>query len=209
MIFSEDYIYHGKWAGTGPSKNCTDPKILFENAIQQPSECIDDVAITTFQDDNIFLSYMNDSFDGFWKPVDFVYDPATFEKGDQLISFCYELMVPKRLQIQGVKSIYVKTQDVSVIKISPPGYLHQNSDVQGTLLRGIAQFSMDFLNLIPTAYIHQNTDDQNKIQLDQYVSVDLEYQIDNFLLIGDEYCDPDPLYIRDECAIKQLLNVNK
>lgn len=207
MIFREDYIYHGKWVGTGPSKNCTDPKILFENAIQQPSECINDVAITTFQGDNIFLSWMNDSFDSFWKPVDFVYDLVNFENGDPMVSFCYELIVPKRLQIQGVKSIYVKTQDVSVIKISPPGYLHQNSDVQGTLLRGIAQFSVDFLNLIPPAYLHQNNTD--RIQLDQYVSVDLEYQIDNFLLIGEEYCNPDPLYSRDECAIKQLLNVNK
>ena len=37
--------------------------------------------------------------------------------------------------------------------------------------------------------------------------IELDYQIDNVLKIGDEYCHPDPSFNRDECVTKQLLDV--
>ena len=99
---------------------------------------------------------------------------------------CYELNVPKSLQTQGIQSIEVTRsfdyfggdQETAYIKVSPPGYLHQNIDVRSRVM----QSSMD-------AYF------------------ELEYQIDNVLKIGDEDCHPDPSFDRDECVIKQLLNV--
>ena len=35
----------------------------------------------------------------------------------------------------------------------------------------------------------------------------MDYQIDNVLKIGDEYCHSDPSFNRDECVTKQLLDV--
>ena len=40
------------------------------------------------------------------------------------------------------------------------------------------------------------------------VDIDLEHEIESFLEIGTEKCNPDPLYNRDDCVITQLLNVN-
>ena len=62
--------------------------------------------------------------------------------------------------------------------ISPPGYFHHNFEIKKKVLW--SSRALDF---------------------------DLEYQIDNFLTIGNEYCNPELSYNRDECVTKQMLNV--
>ena len=64
------------------------------------------------------------------------------------------------------------------IKISPPGFLHQNIDVRTRKSPGLFQ---------------------------TITWIELDYQIDNILT--DENCNPDPSFNRDECVTKQLLNV--
>ena len=64
------------------------------------------------------------------------------------------------------------------VKISPPGYFYQNSDVEATPINTFGKFD-----------IH------------------LEHQVDTFLTVGEEACDPDPLYDRDDCVLDRLLSV--
>ena len=182
LIFRRDYFHGGQWV----SEICTDPELLFLNAIHTPGEFINEIKISTFQGESVVWS--NESaMNSILKLVDFVYNPITFEEHDPTTTSCHELIVPKRLQTQGIQFIhfdFIEPDETfyfdNFIKISPPGYLHQNSDVK-----------------------------RKSIQLEKHVSLELEYQIENFFTIGDEYCDPDPAYNRDECVMKQLLNVKK
>ena len=199
---SDAYNRKGRWVGTGP-ENCTDPKLLREAITKKPDEFLSEVSINTLEGKNISYSanasaLANNSLDSLWKPVDFVYDPVSFNRYDPIVSICYELNLPKNLQMQGIQFIDIKmarsyeelvnqgnsgggppgSNEGTFMKVSPPGYLHQNIDVRSRVM----QFSMD-------AYF------------------ELEYQIDNVLKIGDEDCHPDPSFDRDECVTKQLLNV--
>ena len=73
--------------------------------------------------------------------------------------------------------------DFAYLKINPPGYLYQNSDVK------------------PIALVAAGL----------HLDIALDYQINKFLKIGNEDCDlelNEPMFNRDECVIKQLLNVN-
>lgn len=123
---------------------------------------------------------MNDSFNSFWNPLDFVYDSVTFEQYAPISAFCYELVVPKKLQSQGIKFIDIRMgwSEPEFIKISPPGFLYQNSAVETKYSKG------------------------------EILMLNIEYEIDNVLDIGEgQTCNPDPSYSRDECVINQLLNV--
>ena len=171
----------------GLSAECMDPKKLLEKAFLKPDQFITEIQISTFQGEDIFLGWSTNLSTPTFKIVDFVYDPLTFEKHDPKVTSCYELIVPEMLQRDGIQSIFITLNllhwdalDTSFIKISPPGYFHQNSDVK-------------------------RRDIDNAIER----SSDLVYQIDNFLKIGDEDCNPEPSYNRDECVIEQLLNVRK
>ena len=65
-----------------------------------------------------------------------------------------------------------------LIKISPPGFLYQNSAIETKYSKG------------------------------EILMLSIEYEIDNVLDIGEgQTCNPDPSYSRDECVINQLLNV--
>ena len=70
-------------------------------------------------------------------------------------------------------------------------------------------FHLPFLKISPPEYFLQNSEIAH-IQMNEgtIVRIMLDYEINNFLKIGNEYCNPDPLYKRDECALKQLLNVS-
>ena len=89
-----------------------------------------------------------------------------------------DIKMAQGIEFQNSSMIMMDSFDDAFMKVSPPGYLHQNSDVRSRVM----QFGED-------AYL------------------ELEYQIDNVLKIGDEDCHPDPSFDRDECVIKQLLNV--
>ena len=192
--------------GTGP-ENCTDPKLLRKAITRTATEHVVGVSINTFQGKTISFSANSSdlddySFDSLWKTVDFVYDPVSFNRTDPIADVCYELKVPKSLQAQGIQFIEVELnsgdgnleigqngvqmlaaggefdQETAYVKVSPPGYLHQNIDVRSRP----SEWSLDQI-------------------------IELDYQIDNVLKIGDENCHPDPLFNRDECVTKQLLDV--
>ena len=192
--------------GTGPD-NCTDPKRFRKAITRTPSEHVVGVSINTFQGKRVSISTNssdldNYSFDSLWKTVDFVYDPVSFNRYDPIADVCYELKVPKSLQAQGIQFIEVElnigegnveigqnevqmlaaggenNQENAYVKVSPPGYLHQNIDVRSRR----SGWSYDQI-------------------------IELDYQIDNVLKIGDENCHPDPSFNRDECVTKQLLDV--
>ena len=155
----------------------------------KPVEFIEKIEISTFQGETIHLGWGNNLSNPSFKIVDFVFDPVSFEKNHPKITSCYELVLPKPLPTYGIQNIdiearyghaYDGSHGYHFIKMSPPGYFHQNSDVQ----------RRDFV-------------------LKNQESFDLLYQIDNFLKIGDEDCNPDPSYNRDECVIQQLLKVKK
>ena len=101
------------------------------------------------------------------------------------MSVCYELNIPESLRNQGIQFIDILmmqsqgNQGVSGdrLKVSPPGYLHQNTDV------GTRQWESG-----------------------EDAFFELDYQIDNVLKVGDEDCHPDPAYDRDECVTQQLLD---
>ena len=63
--------------GTGTFQNidCTDPKKLFEKAVQKPEEFIHTVWIKIFGDSSVKFTKASESFEDLWKPMDFVYDP--------------------------------------------------------------------------------------------------------------------------------------
>ena len=171
----------------GLSADCMDPKKLLEKAFLKPDQFITGIQISTFKGEDIVLDWSTNLSIPMFKIVDFVFDHLTFEKDDPKITSCYELVIPEILLKDGIQSIFITLNllnwnalDTSFIKISPPGYFHQNSDVK-------------------------RRDIENSIER----SSDLVYQIDNFLKIGDEDCNPDPSYNRDECVIDQLLNVRK
>ena len=144
--------------GTGPD-NCTDPKRFRKAITRTPSEHVVGVSINTFQGKRVSISTNssdldNYSFDSLWKTVDFVYDPVSFNRYDPIADVCYELKVPKSLQAQGIQFIEVElnigegnveigqnevqmlaaggenNQENAYVKVSPPGYLHQNIDIR-------------------------------------------------------------------------------
>ena len=129
-----------------------------------------------------------DSVKSLWKPIDFVYDPVSFShfnpddphEYDPIVSVCYELNVPISQQTQGMQTTDIAFNGVvrPNMKISPPGFLHQNIDVRTRKSPGLFQ---------------------------TITWIELDYQIDNILT--DENCNPDPSFNRDECVTKQLLNV--
>ena len=173
------YSREGKWVGVG-SENCTDPKLLRKAITEKPDEIFWRMKINTFSGKKYLF---NDSFDSLWKPIDFVYDPVSFNQYDPIVSVCYELNIPTGLQTKGIHYIDMKMRRggfYDFVKISPPGYLHQNIDIRP---RQIVQFND--------------------------VTFELDYQVDNVLKVGNDNCHPDPFpsFDRDECVSKQLLNV--
>ena len=193
----------GKWVGTGP-EDCTDPKLLREAITQKPDEFIKKMSINTFLGERITFSGAcgtscvngTDSVKSLWKPIDFVYNPVSFSQFnpddplfsndvyDPIVSVCYELNVSISQQTQGIQSIDIDVLTFDYygydmkMKVSPPGYLHQNLDVR----------------------TRKGPDLGKEMQ-----EIELDYQIDNILT--DENCNPDPSFNRDECVTKQLLNV--
>ena len=175
--YAIDYYHLGIWV----IGNCTDPKSLFEKAIYQPIEMIDDVLIRTYQGETFYYEKGN-NFDNetLWKPIDFVYD-AISPLDEPIVALCYELTVPEKVKSFGIKYIEVLvTWGVSgFVKISPPGYFYQNSEVTEAEFYGR-----------------------------ETIKFELDYQVDNYLKFGDEICNPDPLYNRDEDCVKdQILKV--
>ena len=118
-----------------------------------------------------------DLMDSLWKPVDFVYDLLDDTIGP-LLPLCYELIIPERLQKQGIQSIKLLFAKVPFFKISPPGYLLQNHEIIPIKL--FDGYSLDLI---------------------------LDYEINQILPDGNDNCNPDPSYNRDECVIEQLLIV--
>ena len=94
------------------------------------------------------------------------------------VDLCYAFIIPERMQKQGIQLIEVRTKRHTFLAIAPPGYLYQNWDV---------------LEFIPITSMLQ---------------MKLEYQINNFIKIGNEDCVPDPLFNRDDCFFKQLIRVS-
>ena len=95
-----------------------------------------------------------------------------------VVEICYALVIPESLQKQGIRKI-VTISSEATLKISPPGYLYQNHDIK-----------------------------QNELVRNTQLDISMDYQINNFLKIGDEDCIPDPWFKRDDCVFKQLLNVS-
>ena len=95
-----------------------------------------------------------------------------------MVDLCYALVIPERLQNKGIRSISAQTEVIN-LKISPPGYLYQNRDIK-----------------------------QHLIDYDTWLDITMDYQINNFIKIGDEDCIPDPLFNRDDCFFKQLICVS-
>ena len=115
--------------------------------------------------------------DSFWKVIPFTYDKLDFVTS--MVDLCYVLVIPERLQNQGIRSISAVTEPIG-IKISPPGYFYLNYDIK-----------------------------EHHIYLDNWLDIILDYQINNFIKIGrDEPCIPDPSFNRDDCVFKQMLNVS-
>ncbi len=172
LTFSrEEYIsyeYEGNWLG-----NCTDPKSLYEDIILRPHEFLYYIAITTFDGEVIEPSIEDDSF---WKETAFTYDELDYTSS--MVDLCYALVIPKRLQNKGIRSISAQTEVIN-LKISPPGYLYQNRDIK-----------------------------QHLIDYDTWLDITMDYQINNFIKIGDEDCIPDPSFNRDDCFFTQLLHVS-
>ena len=169
-VFSrEEYRDEGNWLG-----NCTDPKSLYEKVVVRPHDFLYYISITTFDGEVVEPSIDDDSF---WKVI-----PLSYIKLDvwsSMVEICYELVIPERLQNQGIRSINAVTEPID-IKISPPGYFYLNYDIREQSI-----FSDNWLDLI------------------------LDYQINNFIKIGrDEPCIPDPSFNRDDCVFKQMLNVS-
>ena len=167
--------------------NCTDPKRLFQNVIQKPTDFIHTVWIKTFGIEKLKFTKSDDSFDSLWHPMDFVHDPIDFGSSKPISTLCYELIIPKSLQALGIQAVRIETEHYSgnylipfegLVKVSPPGYFYQNSDIEATYVNSFGK-----------------------------LDIHLEHQVDIFLKVGDETCDPDPLYNRDECVLKQLLSV--
>ena len=169
-IFSrEEYFWDGNWLG-----NCTDPKSLFEDIVVQPHEFIFWIAISTFEGEDIEPSNEDDSF---WKPTDFTHDKLD-DKGRYVVELCYALVIPERLQKQGIRSIVALTNEAT-LKISPPRYFYQNHDIK-----------------------------QNELVINTRLDISMDYQINHFLKVGDEDCISDPSFNRDDCVFKQLLHVS-
>ena len=107
--------------------------------------------------------------------------PFTYDKLDyytSMVDLCYALVIPENLQTHGIRSISAVAEAIG-IKISPPGYLYLNYDIK-----------------------------EHHIFYDTWLNIILDYQINNFLKIGDEDCNPDPSFNRDDCVFKQVLNVS-
>ena len=184
----------GKWVGQSQwTANCFDPKWVIENTLDAPDEFIKEVNISTFQGEHVHLDWTNGLLNNLsFNVVDFVYDPVNFGEFYPLITSCYELIVPQRLLTDGIQNIIVVVNlhgwpdGVGSVQVNPPGYLHQNSDIKRRNL---------------------SLDENSPIFGPFALSFELVHQIDNFLKIGDEQCNPDPSYNRDECAIEQLLQL--
>ena len=131
-------------------------------------------------------------FDSLWNPVDFVYNPVTFNMDEPIVTSCYELMIPESIHRQGIQYIFLMfpSQNIfsqsqedfnvpdAVVRISSPNYFYQNSAVKVVPILGLSSTTFD-----------------------------IDYRIENFIKVGNEACDPDPSYNRDECVIKQLQEV--
>lgn len=170
--------------------NCTDPNWVIKEGMVQLKQFIKYIGISTFEGQYIHLSWHPDGnlTKSSFKPVDFVFDPLSYEIGSPKIRSCYELILPEKPKRHGIQNIYIEldleywdeANKRHSIMISPPGFLYQNSDVQ-----------------------------RREFKIYEEESFDLVYQIDKFLKIGDEDCNPDPVYSRDECVIEELLTVKK
>ena len=156
--------------------NCSDTK----NILGNPIDHFHEVHILSFQGKQ--FTFLNTSMNALWKPVDFVYDVDNTNDEYPLVALCYELVLPVNVQSQGIKliQIFLKTTFIGFMNLRPPGFFYQNSDATRIKIPEILDF--------PRKY-----------------SVDLEYEIDRFLKIGEEPCNPDPLYDRDKCVIDQML----
>ena len=101
------------------------------------------------------------------------------------------------MQSLGIQSINIVTryrnpQELSSIMINPPGYIQENDELN--------KKNIDMLGLPPNQSLVPN-------MKAKYLSVDLVHQIDQFLKIGDENCNPDATYNRDDCVNEQLRKV--
>ena len=153
-LFREEY-YEGNWSG-----NCTDPKSLYEKVVARPHDFLSYISITTFDGEVVEPAIDDDSF---WKVIPFTYDKLDFVTS--MVDLCYALVIPEKLQIQGVRSISAVTEAIG-IKISPPGYFYLNYDIK-----------------------------EQPIYPDNWLDIILDYQINNFIKIGsDEPCIPDPSF---------------
>ena len=191
LPFRIDYLHGNYWVGTQTGNdNCTDPKILFENAIYQPSDFTNHITIVTYEQNdegNDTFRYRLDNINEIFKPLNFDYNPYAEQISTNTevpyVGFCYELEVPKKMQSLGIRIIEGDFRQsllgqMGQIKIGAPGYFYQNSNVK-----------------------------KRRLSWTTFVSFELEYEINNFLKIGNEFCNPDPSYNRDECVIEQLLKV--
>ena len=62
------------------------------------------------------------------------------------------------------------------------------------------------LAITPPRYLYQNLDIEFTY-ITSWLEIKMDYQINNFMKIGDEDCIPDPLFNRNDCVLKQLLHV--
>ena len=66
----------------------------------------------------------------------------------------------------------------------------------------------EFIKISPPGFLYQNSAVETKYSKGEILMLSIEYEIDNVLDIGEgQTCNPDPSYSRDECVINQLLNV--
>ena len=160
--------------------NCNDPTSLYEEIDIRPHEFIEEITYKTLEGEEYNDIGYNELL---WKPKDFInrgdkYKTPKTEHFDYEVDLCYAFIIPERMQKQGIQLIDVNTKRPTFLAIAPPGYLYQN---------------WDGLEFIP-------------IKMDTQMK--LEYQIHNFIKIGDEDCVPDPLFNRDDCVLKQLIQVS-
>ena len=106
-IKAKDYKDEGQWTGSGPD-NCTDPKVLYDNAISKLEDFLWYVQIKFHLNTTIVNILPNSSSWTLWT--------TSFYKIK--IGHCYELQVPEDLRKYAVKQIsfYIRTENFKANK---------------------------------------------------------------------------------------------
>ena len=91
--WSERYLNKGAWVGSGTDENCTDPKILYENAMKKAEEFIHYAKVKYFFNPTVSKIQANSSL---WKPVH-----AYVTRHGR----CYQLQIPPEMQEFGIREI--------------------------------------------------------------------------------------------------------